>query len=56
MQKHLKGLIYGNLILGQKRETLPKAAKILFDHANLPNTSEYSITEQLNKSYTERLY
>lgn len=39
-----------------KKETLPKAAKILFDHANLPNTSEYSITEQLNKSYTERLY
>ncbi|MCP8968957.1 pyridoxamine 5'-phosphate oxidase family protein [Ectobacillus ponti] len=38
------------------REKLPSAAKILFEHAKLPNTSRESIQERLEESYTQRLY
>src|SRR5690606_34488924 len=39
-----------------KQETLPSAAKILADHAKLPDTDEHKVTEMLQESYTKRLY
>ncbi|CAH2715295.1 hypothetical protein BACCIP111895_02479 [Neobacillus rhizosphaerae] len=38
------------------QDTLPSAAKILFEHAKLPNTSAETIAERLQESYTQRLY
>ncbi|WP_070119546.1 pyridoxamine 5'-phosphate oxidase family protein [Bacillus marinisedimentorum] len=35
---------------------LPSAAQILFDHANLPDTSADSIQERLEEGYAKRLY
>ncbi|WP_026690452.1 pyridoxamine 5'-phosphate oxidase family protein [Alteribacter aurantiacus] len=35
---------------------LPSASKMLFEHANLPNTSVDSIQDRLNESYSKRLY
>lgn len=37
-------------------KSLPSAAKILFEHANLPGSSTESIEERLRESYTKRLY
>ena len=38
------------------KETLPSAAKILFEHAKIPNSSVDIIAERLQESYTKRLY
>lgn len=38
------------------KETLPSAAKILFEHTKIPNTSVEIINERLQESYTKRLY
>ncbi|MDR4887792.1 pyridoxamine 5'-phosphate oxidase family protein [Fredinandcohnia sp. QZ13] len=38
------------------KATLPSASKILFEHANLPNSTVESIQERLHESYTKRLY
>ncbi|MEH7235407.1 pyridoxamine 5'-phosphate oxidase family protein [Bacillus sp. JJ1562] len=38
------------------KAALPSAAKILFEHAQLPNSSVDSINERLEESYTKRLY
>ncbi|MEK9197161.1 pyridoxamine 5'-phosphate oxidase family protein [Ureibacillus sp. 179-F W5.1 NHS] len=38
------------------KETLPTAAKILFEHAKIPNSSVDVIAERLQESYTKRLY
>ncbi|TCP28860.1 hypothetical protein EV207_11596 [Scopulibacillus darangshiensis] len=38
------------------KETLPSAAKILSEHAKLPNIGEDAIAEKLQESYTKRLY
>ncbi len=38
------------------KATLPSAAKILFEHAKLPNSSVASIQERLDESYTKTLY
>lgn len=35
---------------------LPSAAKIIFEHAKLPNTSVESIQERLEEGYSKRLY
>ncbi|WP_186580303.1 pyridoxamine 5'-phosphate oxidase family protein [Aquibacillus kalidii] len=35
---------------------LPSAAKIIFEHANLPNTSVDSIQKRLEEGYSKRLY
>lgn len=35
---------------------LPAAARILFEHAKLPNTTELSIKNGLEESYSKRLY
>jgi PPOX class probable FMN-dependent enzyme len=35
---------------------LPSAAKIIFEHAKLPNTSVESIQERLEEGYAKRLY
>lgn len=37
-------------------EQLPKPAKILADHAKLPNIDEQTIAERLEQSYQNRLY
>jgi uncharacterized protein len=37
-------------------KSIPSAAKILFEHANLPGSSTESIEERLRESYTKRLY
>jgi PPOX class probable FMN-dependent enzyme len=37
-------------------KSLPSAAKILFEHADLPGSSTESIEERLRESYTKRLY
>lgn len=39
-----------------EEDELPLASKILFEHAKLPNTSEQSIYEGLQESYSKRLY
>ncbi|MEH7013896.1 pyridoxamine 5'-phosphate oxidase family protein [Neobacillus niacini] len=39
-----------------EKETLPSAAKIIFEHANMPGSSTESIEERLKESYTKRLY
>ncbi|MFJ5760995.1 pyridoxamine 5'-phosphate oxidase family protein [Neobacillus sp. NPDC093182] len=39
-----------------EKETLPTAAKIIFEHANLPGSSIESIEERLTESYNKRLY
>jgi uncharacterized protein len=38
------------------KETLPLAAKIIFEHANMPGSSIDSIQERLNEGYIKRLY
>jgi len=38
------------------KESLPSAAKILFEHAKLPNTTVEIIEDRLEESYTKRLY
>ncbi|RFB15269.1 pyridoxamine 5'-phosphate oxidase family protein [Bacillus sp. HNG] len=38
------------------KATLPSASKILFEHANLPNSTVESIQDRLDESYTKRLY
>ncbi|MGP4040150.1 pyridoxamine 5'-phosphate oxidase family protein [Gracilibacillus sp. D59] len=38
------------------KNLLPTAAKMIFEHANLPNTSVESIQGRLDKSYSQRLY
>lgn len=38
------------------KETLPSAAKILFEHAKLPNSTVNTIQKGLEESYTKRLY
>lgn len=38
------------------KDTLPSASKILFEHANLLNSSVESIQERLDESYSKRLY
>jgi PPOX class probable FMN-dependent enzyme len=38
------------------QEDLPNAARILFEHAKLPNSTVDSITERLEESYTKNLY
>ncbi|WP_419887480.1 pyridoxamine 5'-phosphate oxidase family protein [Neobacillus niacini] len=38
------------------KETLPSAAKIIFDHARLPGSSTESIEERLKEGYSKRLY
>ena len=38
------------------KQDLPSAAKILFEHAKLPDSSEESIKSGLEESYTKRLY
>jgi uncharacterized protein len=37
-------------------KSLPSAAKILFEHADLPGSSTESIEERLREGYTKRLY
>ncbi|MFB3164687.1 pyridoxamine 5'-phosphate oxidase family protein [Neobacillus sp. 179-J 1A1 HS] len=37
-------------------ESLPSAAKMIFEHANIPGSSTESIEERLRESYTKRLY
>lgn len=37
-------------------ELLPSAAKILYEHAKLPKTTVSSIEQQLEESYSKRLY
>ncbi|MFT4414243.1 pyridoxamine 5'-phosphate oxidase family protein [Fredinandcohnia humi] len=37
-------------------DSLPHAAKIIFEHAKLPGSSIESINERLQESYTKRLY
>ena len=39
-----------------KKETLPSAAKIIFEHAKLAGSSTESIEERLKESYCKRLY
>ncbi|WP_066152451.1 pyridoxamine 5'-phosphate oxidase family protein [Halalkalibacter krulwichiae] len=39
-----------------EKELVPSAAKILLEHAKLPNTSVESIQTRLEESYTKRLY
>ncbi|MCM3765169.1 pyridoxamine 5'-phosphate oxidase family protein [Neobacillus niacini] len=38
------------------KEALPSAAKILFEHAKLPNSTVDTIQKGLEESYTKRLY
>ncbi|MHC0039498.1 pyridoxamine 5'-phosphate oxidase family protein [Pseudoneobacillus sp. C159] len=38
------------------RETLPYAAKIIYEHANLPDSSPQTVENGLKESYAERLY
>jgi uncharacterized protein len=38
------------------KETLPSAAKILFEHAKLPDSTVDTIQKSLEESYTKRLY
>lgn len=38
------------------QESLPNAAKIIFEHAKLPGTTSYSIAERLEEGYKNRLY
>lgn len=39
-----------------EEKSLPSAAKILFEHARLPDSCTESIEERLKESYTKRLY
>jgi uncharacterized protein len=39
-----------------ERETLPSAAKILYEHANLPDSSPETVESGLKESYAKRLY
>ncbi|MBU9722775.1 MULTISPECIES: pyridoxamine 5'-phosphate oxidase family protein [Bacillaceae] len=39
-----------------EKTSLPSAAKIIFEHAKLPNTTEESIKTSLEESYARRLY
>ncbi|MDX8046460.1 pyridoxamine 5'-phosphate oxidase family protein [Gracilibacillus sp. S3-1-1] len=38
------------------KHALPSAARMIFEHANIPNTSVASIQEGLEESYAKRLY
>jgi uncharacterized protein len=39
-----------------EKETLPSAAKIIYEHANLPGSSPETIEDGLKESYAKRLY
>jgi hypothetical protein len=38
------------------KESLPSAAKIMADHANIPGTTADSIEKRLQEGYFKRLY